>query len=106
MDTKYIKGMINNPDLQPNATVMIPLFLSFSYTVRLLILSLLVRTIPPEHLPPKHSFPSTCCAWFRYPVPTYLPWTSLLFPVLPQCSLTSSIAQPSLPVISVLAKVL
>ena len=21
MDTKYVKGMINNPDLQPNATI-------------------------------------------------------------------------------------
>ena len=74
-----------------------PSFLFFSYIICLLILFLSFHTVPPEHLPPKCSFPSTCCAWFRYSIPTYLLQTSLLFHALPQCSLTSSIAQPSLP---------
>ena len=48
----------------------------------------------PERLPPKHSFFLTRCAWFPYSVSTYLLRTSFSLHVLPQRSLTPSIALP------------
>ena len=48
----------------------------------------------PERPPPKHSFLSTCCAWFPCPVPTCLLWTSFSYMRLPQRRLFPSIALP------------
>ena len=47
-----------------------------------------------ERLPPKHSFLSTCCAWFPYPISTYLSWTSFSYTRLPQRCLFPSVAPP------------
>ena len=46
-----------------------------------------LRTIPLECLPPKRSFPFTCCEWFRYPVSAFLLRTSSFSHALPQCNL-------------------
>ena len=48
----------------------------------------------PERPPPKHSFPSTRCAWFPCPVSTFHLWTSISYTRLPQRHLFSSIALP------------
>ena len=56
---------------------------------------LLLCTIPPEHHQPKHSFLSIRCAWFLYPVSTFLLRTSFSLHVLPQRSLLPTITLPS-----------
>ena len=78
----------------------------FCYIARPLTRFLSLHTVLPEHLPPKHSFLFTCCAWFLYSISTHLLWTSFFLHVLPQHSLIPSITQPSLPFISILALVL
>ena len=58
---------------------MIPLFLFLSYIVHLLILFLSLRTVPLEHPPPKHSFPSM---YMLYMVPlscSHLPYMDVPF---------------------------
>ena len=81
-------------------------FSFFSYNAHLLTRFLSFHTVPPERPPPKCSFSFTCCAWSSCPIPTYLLWMSFYLHALPQCSLVLPIAQPSFPLISILALVL
>ena len=82
------------------------MIVSFSYVAHPLTHFLPLHTVLPERLPPKHSFLFTRCAWFLYPILTYLLQMSFFLHALPQRNLIPSIAQPSLPFISSLALVL
>ena len=55
---------------------------------------LLLHTVPLECHQPKHSFLSIHCAWFLYPVSTFLLWTSFALHALSQHSLLPSITLP------------
>ena len=79
---------------------------SFSLRCSSLDSLVFLRTVPSERHQPKHSFLSTRCAWFLYPVSACLLQTSFLLHALPQHSLIPLIAQPTLPFIPIRALVL
>ena len=72
----------------------------FCYIARPLTRFLSLHTVLPEHLPPKHSFLLTCCAWFPYSVSTYLLWTSFSYMHFLNVASSHLSHCPSLPFIS------